>query len=168
MFFNTKTVALIFSMTGFVILSGCVVAPSNNGAYNGKHQHADHKSGASEWDRGCGDAKSGAYDRSGNAGQDYEQGWNSCKNGDGQSSSASSSSAPIGQTPPVAQDLVGARASGAMDELERRGLKYVRVEEYGNGKFSYWKELGTEGCIAVRTTEGKIETATYTETTKCH
>jgi hypothetical protein len=166
MFFNTKTVALILSMSGFVSLSGCVVAPANNGTANGNHQHANQKSGASEWDRGCGDAKSGAYDRSGNAGQDYEQGWNSCKNGNGQNSSASS--APVGQTPPVAQDLVGARAAGAMDELEKRGLKFVRTEEYGNGKFSYWKELGTGGCIAVRTTEGKIETATYAETNQCN
>jgi hypothetical protein len=166
MYLNTKTVALIFSMTGFVILSGCVVAPSNNGkAQTASSANAQQSTGSSEWDRGCADAKSGSYDRSGNAGQDYEQGWNSCKNGNGQDSSASS--APIGETPPVASDLVGARAAGAMDELERRGLKYVRVEEYGNGKFSYWKELGTGGCIAVRTVEGRIETATYTETKQC-
>ncbi len=42
--------------------------------HSGHHNH----SGASEWDRGCADAKSGSYDRSGNAGAGYEEGWNSC------------------------------------------------------------------------------------------
>jgi hypothetical protein len=162
------TIALVLSVSGVAILSGCAVAPANNGSANGSYQHANQKSGASEWDRGCGDAKSGAYDRSGNAGQDYEQGWNSCKNGDNQSQNSTASSAPIGQTPPVAQDLVGARAAGAMDELEKRGLKFVRTEESGSGKNSFWRESGTGGCIFVRTTEGKIETASYTETAQCH
>jgi len=164
---KNKTATQILCLTGAVILSGCIVAPPNNNTHYGTSsanaQHAQQRQGSSEWDRGCADANSGSYDRSGNAGQDYEQGWNSCKN----ESNQSQSSAPIGQTPPVAQDLVGARAAGAMDDLEKRGLKFVRNEEYGDGKFSYWKELGTGGCIAVRTTQGKIETATYTETAQC-
>ena len=46
------------------------------------NEHSGHhnNSGTSEWDRGCSDAKSGSYDRSGNAGQGYEEGWNSCHN----------------------------------------------------------------------------------------
>ena len=164
MFLKNKVAAQILSLTGAVILTGCIVTPSNNNTHSGASTaNAQQSSGTSAWDRGCADAKSGSYDRSGNAGQDYEQGWNSCKS----ESNQSQSSAPIGQTPPVAQDLVGARAAGAMDDLEKRGLKFVRTEEYGDGKFSYWKELGTGGCIAVRTTEGKIETATYTETAQC-
>ena len=164
MFFKNKIAVQILSLTGGVILSGCIVAPPNNSAsYGASSANAKQSQSSSAWDRGCADAKSGSYDRSGNVGQDYEQGWNACKN----ESNQSQSSAPVGQTPPVAQDLVGARAAGSMDELENRGLKFVRTEEYGEGKFSYWKELGTVGCIAVRTTEGKIETATYTETAQC-
>jgi hypothetical protein len=110
MFLNNKVAAQIISLTGAVILSGCIVAPPNNntryGASNANAQQTQQSSGTSQWDRGCADAKSGSYDRSGNAGQDYEQGWNSCKS----ESNQSQSSAPIGQTPPVAQDLVGARA----------------------------------------------------------
>ena len=41
---------------------------------SGHHNHA----GSSEWNRGCADAKNGSYDRSGNAGPGYEEGWNSC------------------------------------------------------------------------------------------
>lgn len=33
-----------------------------------------------DWDRGCSDAKNGSYDRSGNASEAYESGWQSCKN----------------------------------------------------------------------------------------
>lgn len=55
-------------------LQFCNENSGNNSGYN-------NNSGSSAWDRGCADAKSGSYDRSGNAGQDYEQGWNSCKGG---------------------------------------------------------------------------------------
>lgn len=33
----------------------------------------------SDYDRGCADAKMGGYDRSGNATQAYEDGWNACR-----------------------------------------------------------------------------------------
>jgi hypothetical protein len=164
MFFKNKTATQILFLTGAVILSGCAVPPANNSkGIAASSGTAQQSTGSSEWDRGCADSKSGSYDRSGNAGQDYEQGWNSCKS----ESNQSQSSAPIGQTPPVAQDLVGARAAGAMDDLEKRGLKFVRTEESGNGKNSYWRELGTGGCIFVRTAEGKIYTANYTENDQC-
>jgi len=51
---------------------------NENSGYNSGY---NNNSGSSEWNRGCADAKSGSYDRSGNAGQDYEKGWNSCKGG---------------------------------------------------------------------------------------
>jgi hypothetical protein len=46
----------------------------NSGYNSGYNNH----SGPSEYDRGCADARNGSYDRSGNAGQGYEQGWQSC------------------------------------------------------------------------------------------
>lgn len=163
---KNKTAIQILCLTGVVILSGCIVAPPNNntssGVQSANAQQALQNQGSSAWDRGCADAKSDSYDRSGNAGQDYEQGWNSCKSGGGQQSSV-----PLGQTAPVAQDLVGARAAGAMDELEKRGLKFVRTTESGGGKDSYWNELGTGGCIVARTMDGKIASATYAETAQC-
>jgi hypothetical protein len=54
-------------------------------------QTAGAASGAAEWDRGCADAKAGSYDRSGKAGQAYEDGWNSCHKGGEQSTQAASS-----------------------------------------------------------------------------
>jgi len=54
-------------------------------------QTAGAASGPAEWDRGCNDAKSGSYDRSGKAGQAYEEGWNSCRNGGEKSAQAASS-----------------------------------------------------------------------------
>ena len=161
MFLKIKAAVQVLSLSGAVILSGCIVAPPNNNTHSSHTQHAQQSSGASEWDRGCADAKSGSYDRSGNAGQDYEQGWNSCKDGSNQNS------VPLGQTPPVAQDLVGARAAGAMDDLEKRDLKFVRTTESGGGKDSYWRELGTGGCIVARTMDGKIASATYTSSGDC-
>lgn len=157
------SIALIATMTGLVLLPGCVIAPPNNSS-SGSYQAAK-KSSSNEWDRGCSDAKSGAYDRSGNAGQDYEQGWKECNNSS--QSSSNQSSVPLGQTAPVAQDLVGARAAGAMDELEKRGLKFVRTNESGGGKDSYWRELGTGGCIVARTMDGRIASATYTSAGDC-
>lgn len=53
------------------------VCNENSGYNSGYNNNSD----SSEWDRGCADAKNDSYDRSGNRGQDYEQGWNSCKRG---------------------------------------------------------------------------------------
>jgi hypothetical protein len=39
-------------------------------------QTASTASGSSAWGRGCNDAKTGSYDRSGNAGKAYQDGWN--------------------------------------------------------------------------------------------
>ena len=57
-------------------------------------QTAGAASGPAEWDRGCADAKNGSYDRSGKAGQAYEEGWNACHNGGGEKSAQAAPSAP--------------------------------------------------------------------------
>ena len=72
-----------------VTLTGCIVAPDKNNSYGStgsynqpQHAGSSHSaaSGASEYDRGCADAKAGSYDRSGNAGKAYEEGWQACRN----------------------------------------------------------------------------------------
>lgn len=84
-----------------------------------------------------------------------------------QASGAVQAQARVGTVPPVAQDLVGARAAGAETALETRGLKFVRGETVGMAKVGYWKELGTGGCVALRTENGKIASALYAAPTKC-
>jgi hypothetical protein len=93
-----KTLAMILTAGSLVTLTGCIVEPdkynahgSSTGSYNQPHNTGSlHSaaSGSSEWDRGCADAKAGAYDRSGNAGKAYEDGWNACHGGGGNQSGA--------------------------------------------------------------------------------
>ena len=66
MFHNTKTLIIAAAIGCLTLTAGAA-------------------SGSSAWDRGCADAKSGSYDRSGKAGQAYEEGWNSCHKGGEQS-----------------------------------------------------------------------------------
>jgi len=68
-------------------------------------QTAGAASGPAEWDRGCADAKAGSYDRSGKAGQAYEEGWNACHNGGAQSTQAASSAPPRKPRKPVLPNL---------------------------------------------------------------
>lgn len=82
-------------------------------------------------------------------------------------SGAAHAQARVGTVPPVAKDLVGARAAGAETALETRGLKFARGETIGMAKVNYWKELGTGGCVAVRTENGKIASALYAPPSKC-
>lgn len=157
-------------VTACLLIVGCGGNPHQRHARgmsnDGNGNPVSQNSPSNEFDRGCSDAKDGSYDRSGNAGKAYEEGWNSCKSG-GAASGAAYSSAPLGQTAPVAQELVGSRAAGGMEELERRGLQFVRTETSGGGKDSYWRELGTGGCVVARTMDGKIASATYTSPGDC-
>ena len=75
--------------------------------------------------------------------------------------------AEIGTVPPVVKDLVGSRAAGAESDMKTRGLEFVRTENSDNGKNSYWREVGTGGCIFVRTEDGRIANASYTEPQNC-
>ncbi len=86
---NSTITALTISAAGLFTLTGCVVAPPQNSGYQGNnssyqtHNQAQsdiqHQDAGREYDRGCADAKVGSYDRSGNAGQAYENGWNACR-----------------------------------------------------------------------------------------
>jgi general stress protein YciG len=117
----------------------------------------NHHSGASEWDRGCADAKSGSYDRSGNAGQAYEEGWNSCKG------SGNQNSVVIGQTPPALASTVGAKGGQAEGYLMNNGYVSVRSQ----GLVTYWQEQATGGCVAIRTADGRYQSIVYVAENLC-
>jgi hypothetical protein len=94
-----KTLVQVVTAVCLVTLTGCIVAPDKNNpygssssGYNQPHNTGSSQSAAAEYDRGCADAKGGSYDRSGHAGQAYEQGWQACKGG-GNSSNAPASGA---------------------------------------------------------------------------
>ncbi len=85
-----KTLAMLVTVGCLVTLSGCIIDPNQNTAGSNYQPNPGGKaygaaSGSSEWDRGCNDAKGGGYDRSGNAGQAYEDGWNACRTNGNQS-----------------------------------------------------------------------------------
>jgi len=82
-----KSLAIYALAYSLVTLTGCIVTPdanhnynANNGNYNNNQPVSNHhaKSNSAEWDRGCADAEANSYDRSGNAGSGYEEGWQSC------------------------------------------------------------------------------------------
>lgn len=64
------------SETGMV--RGIMNDGGSSGGQTGNYQGGSSNAG-SDYDRGCADAKSGSYDRSGNASRAYEDGWNACK-----------------------------------------------------------------------------------------
>lgn len=72
---------------------------------------ASAASGSSAWDRGCNDAKSGSYDRSGKASQAYEDGWNSCHNGGDKQSPQAASSEPSKKAKQACKAKFGGKAT---------------------------------------------------------
>jgi hypothetical protein len=94
-----KTLVQVVTVICLVTLTGCIIDPNQNGSYGSSagsykqpHNTGSSQSAATGYDRGCADAKAGSYDRSGNAGQAYEQGWQACKGG-GNASNAPASGA---------------------------------------------------------------------------
>ncbi|MCD2452250.1 hypothetical protein GO003_017820 [Methylicorpusculum oleiharenae] len=84
-----KALILAAMVGGLVTLTGCIVTPDGNQQYyndntaQNQTQHLNSQKdavNAEEADRGCADAKVGSYDRSGNAGSGYEEGWQACNN----------------------------------------------------------------------------------------
>ena len=57
------------------------------------------------------------------------------------------------QTPSDLRDLVGARAGQAEGEVQNRGYVFVRTQEGGNSKWSYWRRGGD--CVQITTTDGR-------------
>lgn len=57
------------------------------------------------------------------------------------------------QTPPDLRDLVGARAGQAEGTVQSRGYAFVRTQEGGDSKWSYWRR-GND-CVQITTTDGR-------------
>ena len=55
------------------------------------------------------------------------------------------------------QDLVGARAAGGEQELQRRGYRSTRSESAPGGRFVFWR-TPQRGCIEVRVADGRFQT----------
>lgn len=66
------------------------------------------------------------------------------------------SAAPaFAQTPSDLRDLVGARAGQAEGALQARGYTFVRTQEGGTSKRSYWRR--GDQCVQVTTSDGRYQ-----------
>jgi hypothetical protein len=54
-------------------------------------------------------------------------------------------------------DLIGARAAGGEQELQRRGFRSTRSESTPGGRFVFWR-TPQRGCIEVRVADGRFQT----------
>src|SRR5215217_7202719 len=61
----------------------------------------------------------------------------------------------IAQTPSDLRDLVGARAGQAEGALQSRGYEFVRTQEGGNSKRSYWRR--GDHCVQITTSDGRYQ-----------
>lgn len=69
----------------------------------------------------------------------------------------SGASAATGAAPVKFDDLVGARAAGALDDLARRGFSSVDSFQSGNGSGTIWWNRSTRQCLQAITVEGRID-----------
>lgn len=70
---------------------------------------------------------------------------------------------------PVAplRDLVGAKGAGGENEMQNRGYKLANSGKAGDSSFTYWREPMSNRCVAVRTTDGRYASITYTGDADC-
>jgi len=70
---------------------------------------------------------------------------------------------------PVAplRDLVGAKGAGGETEMQNRGYKLAGGSKAGDSSFTYWREPMSNRCVAVRTTDGRYASITYTKDADC-
>ena len=61
------------------------------------------------------------------------------------------------ETPRDLRDLVGARASSGESELRRRGYSFVKGEDGGDRKFSYWWNSRRKACVTIATVDGRYD-----------
>lgn len=69
------------------------------------------------------------------------------------------------QTPPDLRDLVGARAGQAEGEVQRRGYVFVRTQEGGSTKWSYWRR--GDDCVQLTTRDGRYASIDRAERDQC-
>lgn len=82
----------------------------------------------------------------------------------GSSSEPATVGAPVGDL----QSLVGVRGSSAGAEMTRKGYTYRGGDQIGDSAFTYWEQPKTNNCVAVRTTDGRYQSITYTEKSNCN
>lgn len=82
-------------------------------------------------------------------------------------SSSSTEAARIGAPVSDLQSLVGVKGASAEAELTRKGYTYRGGDQIGDSAFSYWEQPRTNNCVAVRTTDGRYQSITYSEPQKC-
>ncbi len=85
----------------------------------------------------------------------------------GGSRSTSAETARIGAPVSELQSLVGVKGGSAEGEMTRRGYTYRGGAQIGDSAFTYWQQPRTDNCVAVRTTDGRYQAITYTETSNC-
>lgn len=71
------------------------------------------------------------------------------------------------QTPAQVADLVGARGAGGQTALQSRGYTFVRLQEGGDRKWSFWWNAARHECISVVTMDGRYASITSSPAPDC-
>ena len=69
------------------------------------------------------------------------------------------------QAPSDLSDLVGARAGSAEGEVQRRGYSFVRTQEGGTAKWSYWRR--GDDCVQITTRDGRYAAIDRADRDQC-
>jgi hypothetical protein len=85
----------------------------------------------------------------------------------GSNKSGSSEPARVGAPVSALQSLVGVKGASAESEMTRKGYTYRGGDQIGDSAFTYWQQPRSSNCVAVRTTDGRYQSITYTEPGKC-
>ncbi len=85
----------------------------------------------------------------------------------GSNKGGSSEAARVGAPVSALQSLVGVKGASAESELTSKGYTYRGGDQIGDSAFTYWQQPRTKNCVAVRTTDGRYQSITYTEPSKC-
>ncbi|MEB3323013.1 MAG: hypothetical protein VKI81_09350 [Synechococcaceae cyanobacterium] len=66
------------------------------------------------------------------------------------------------------QSLVGARGGAAERTLTSKGYTYRGGTQMADSSFTYWEQPRTSNCVAIRTTDGRYQSITYTKKSDCN
>ncbi|MDZ3830717.1 MAG: hypothetical protein U0S50_02730 [Sphingopyxis sp.] len=148
-----NTAAAVGAVAGLAIL-GAVLAHKSNHHSDGRH--SDDAPTEQQYDRGYQDGLYNApyhnFDRSDAYSSGYEAGVDQ-RNANLRSHHGRGGYTAVAQY----QDLQGARAAGAMDELTRRG--FVQVDNFtsGNARYSIQWRAASRQCLQVIIADGHID-----------
>jgi hypothetical protein len=65
------------------------------------------------------------------------------------------------------EDMVGARAGQAENELQRRGYRNMRGEKGGDRSYTYWWNSDRRQCVSIATMNGRYDSITPTTSPDC-